>query len=454
MSTTDTVRRLNWGCGPRGSPGWLNSDIKQGEGIDISEDIRHGLSIESDSLDYVVSIHALPMIPYPDLVPVLRELRRVLRPAGVLRLALPDLDKGIRAYLDGDASHFLVADHDVSSLGGKFIVHMLWHGYSVSMFTADFIEELLGAAGFDDVRHCGYRHTFSRFVGITDLDDRERESLFVEATKPEGGSQRTVDVHSEATNRSDAARGLDPLTSGMASIACRTRAELDRVRSSPAFRHHGKLLDAMAKRDPDVETFAIEGYCLVCDEATTFLSVHDPADLDAAGAGWPGRLRCQRCGLDDHQRAMYWFTVQSAPEIEREIYVAEQAHALSSRLEARFGPSVLCHDDVDHLPFADERFGLVVSLGLLEHVDEPKPAIDELRRVLRPGGQLLLTVPFFPDRDSNTTRPHPAARPLTEFGWELVDDLRRSFPMVTVELYQSWQYGHLGSNLLFFRCVR
>ena len=46
------------------------------------------------------------MITYGDLVPVLKELRRTLKPGGVLRLCLPDVDKGIHAYLNGDRSHF------------------------------------------------------------------------------------------------------------------------------------------------------------------------------------------------------------------------------------------------------------------------------------------------------------------------------------------------------------
>ena len=75
-------RRLNWGCGECGEPGWINSDIKEGPGVDISCDIRDGLAIESDSLDYVVSIHALPMISYDDLVPVLQELRASSSRAG------------------------------------------------------------------------------------------------------------------------------------------------------------------------------------------------------------------------------------------------------------------------------------------------------------------------------------------------------------------------------------
>ena len=177
-------QRLNWGCGDSGEPGWINSDIKEGPGVDISCDIRDGLPIETDSLDYVVSIHALPMVSYGELVPVLQELRRTLKPGGVLRLALPDVDKGIRAYLAGDRSHFAVSDEDADSLGGKFILHMLWFGYSVSMFTNEFARELLHRAGFESIRDCGFRETTSDHEGIIELDNREHESLFIEAVKP------------------------------------------------------------------------------------------------------------------------------------------------------------------------------------------------------------------------------------------------------------------------------
>ncbi len=179
----EAVARLNWGCGEHPEPGWINSDLKDGPSIDISCDIRNGIPLEDGSLDYIVSIHALPMISYPDLLSVLQELRRMLKPSGVLRLALPDVDKGIRAYLDGDRDHFLVPDEDVQSLGGKFVVHMLWYGYSVTMFTEDFIQELLVKAQFTQVTPCNFRQTLSPWPEIVDLDNREHESLFVEAVK-------------------------------------------------------------------------------------------------------------------------------------------------------------------------------------------------------------------------------------------------------------------------------
>ena len=179
----DGIRRLNWGCGESPPAAWVNSDLVDAPGVDISCDIREGLPVDDDWFDYVVSIHALPMIPYPDLVPVLAELRRVLKPRGVLRLGLPDVEKGIQALLRRDREYFLVPDDDVRSIGGKFVVHMLWYGWSRTLFTSDFTEELLRKAGFRDVTHCRYRESGSRLAGIVELDDREAESLFVEAVK-------------------------------------------------------------------------------------------------------------------------------------------------------------------------------------------------------------------------------------------------------------------------------
>ena len=179
----ESVRRLNWGCGEWVQADWINADIKADAGVDIVGDIRDGLPLETDSLDYAVSIHSLPEIPFTELVPALVELRRVLKPGGVLRIALPDLDKGIDAYQRNDPSYFRVPDKDAKSVGAKFVTQMVWYGYSRSLFTHEFAQELLEKAGFSKVEHVTFGKTASPFPDIVELDNREQESLFVEAIK-------------------------------------------------------------------------------------------------------------------------------------------------------------------------------------------------------------------------------------------------------------------------------
>lgn len=56
--------------------------------------------------------------------------------------------------------------------------------------------------------------------------------------------------------------------------------------------------------------------------------------------------------------------------------------------------------DVQDLKFGDETFDAVVCWSILEHVPYPQKAISELTRVLKPGGQIWVQLPFlFPYHD-------------------------------------------------------
>ena len=59
---------------------------------------------------------------------------------------------------------------------------LVWYGWSRTLFTYEFIEEQLERAGFAAIVRCSYRVTASRYPEIVDLDNREPESLFVEAS--------------------------------------------------------------------------------------------------------------------------------------------------------------------------------------------------------------------------------------------------------------------------------
>lgn len=49
--------------------------------------------------------------------------------------------------------------------------------------------------------------------------------------------------------------------------------------------------------------------------------------------------------------------------------------------------------DGRHLPFRSESVDLVVAFDVLEHIDDDERVVTEMRRVLRPGGSALITVP-------------------------------------------------------------
>jgi SAM-dependent methyltransferase len=82
--------------------------------------------------------------------------------------------------------------------------------------------------------------------------------------------------------------------------------------------------------------------------------------------------------------------------------------------------------DAQALGFPDDTFEAILCTEVLEHLPEPQRAIDEMWRVLRPGGTLLLTTRFlFPIHDA----PHDYFR-FTKYG---LRHLLRRFEILDLE---------------------
>jgi SAM-dependent methyltransferase len=60
---------------------------------------------------------------------------------------------------------------------------------------------------------------------------------------------------------------------------------------------------------------------------------------------------------------------------------------IANRAEFRVG-------DIARLPYTNQSLDLVIASEVIEHLPEPAQVINEIARVLRPGGQLILTMPL------------------------------------------------------------
>ena len=72
------------------------------------------------------------------------------------------------------------------------------------------------------------------------------------------------------------------------------------------------------------------------------------------------------------------------------------------RAEGEAGPeagATAISGDATAMPFGDEAFDRVIAAEVLEHINDDQRAMNELARVLRPGGLAAITVPsFLPER--------------------------------------------------------
>ena len=98
---------LNLGCGKHYHPDWTNIDIvSAGENV-IAYDLTKGIPFSDNSFDVVYHSHVLEHIPKIQAEYFLKECYRVLRPQGILRVAVPDLEQIAKTYLTAleKASH-------------------------------------------------------------------------------------------------------------------------------------------------------------------------------------------------------------------------------------------------------------------------------------------------------------------------------------------------------------
>jgi SAM-dependent methyltransferase len=95
----EATQYLNLGCGSRYHPDWINIDIAPRGPAVIQHDISRGIPLPDASCDVVYHAAVLEHMRRADRLTFLRECNRVLKPGGIIRVGVPDLERLCRLYL-------------------------------------------------------------------------------------------------------------------------------------------------------------------------------------------------------------------------------------------------------------------------------------------------------------------------------------------------------------------
>lgn len=232
VKKSDKIVKINIGSGPHGKENWINLDwgilpmlsklpwlsrflvrIRLlPKGYDITwpskprlRDCRRGLPFANESIDFIYSSHFVEHLHRYKAAKLIAECKRVLRPSGVFRICVPDVEQLAEKYLQRDKDFFSVLDgpgsqelenDQLDALSDKFVQHFygfdLWSRPSrvqriqriftrghFWMYDFESLKNILSDSGFSHIKR--YKARQGTVPDIDFLDLHTIGSLFIEA---------------------------------------------------------------------------------------------------------------------------------------------------------------------------------------------------------------------------------------------------------------------------------
>lgn len=212
--------RVNIGCGATPTEGWVNLDNswavkaarqplllyglkpfgilgKQSLGLAAAartENIQWANAVRripcpDSAAEVVYSSHMIEHLDREEVRRLLAEVRRVLRPGGIVRLVAPDLSLLVDEYLRArDADEFVRRTHMTQprpvGLPARLRAALIGPRHHLWMYDGASLSDLLHRAGFADAAVLPPGETAIADPGSLDLKERAEESVYVEAVNP------------------------------------------------------------------------------------------------------------------------------------------------------------------------------------------------------------------------------------------------------------------------------
>lgn len=139
----------------------------------VHHEARYGMPFNDAAVDFIFTSHFLEHLYLSDARTLLQECLRVLRPGGVLRVCVPDLDYATALIARGDIDRgleYFFYDRGPSDLSR--------HRH---MYNADSLRAELQRAGFVGISRRRFREGAVPDLDV--LDNRPEETLYMEATR-------------------------------------------------------------------------------------------------------------------------------------------------------------------------------------------------------------------------------------------------------------------------------
>lgn len=165
------------------------------------------------------------------------------------------------------------------------------------------------------------------------------------------------------------------------------------------------------KRNLNTISIDKKRYCIMCNSwVSEFSSFGDRGDLfgqyHIIGGGHRKNSICPICGSLDRTRWAFYVLSKYTNIFENKCKVLH--FAPESSLSERIGINSSCEYytcdieagramyviDIRDIPFKDNIFDYVILNHVLEHIKDERQAISELKRVVKPGGKMILSFPI------------------------------------------------------------